>query len=140
MLARADVWIPGLVLGAVLAFVIRPVLVGLCLAPAGWPPASAASSCSPGSRARCRSCWASCWSRRMSPTRERLYGIVVVVVVFSVLVQGSLVPAAARLLRLPMYPVEPEPWALGVRLRDEPERRAPPHGPGRLAGRRAHHR
>jgi cell volume regulation protein A len=30
------------------------------------------------------------------------------------------VPAAARLLRVPMRPVEPEPWALGVRLRDEP--------------------
>ena len=34
VIARADVWIPGLILGAVLAFVIRPVLVGLCLFPA----------------------------------------------------------------------------------------------------------
>jgi cell volume regulation protein A len=51
---------------------------------------------------------------------RRLYGIVAVAVVFSVVVQGSLVPAAARLLRVPMRPVEPEPWALGVRLRDEP--------------------
>ena len=54
------------------------------------------------------------------PDAQRLYGIVVVVVVFSVVVQGSLVPAVARLLRVPMRPVEPEPWALGVRLRDEP--------------------
>jgi cell volume regulation protein A len=54
------------------------------------------------------------------PQAQRLYGIVVVVVVFSVLVQGSLVPTVARLLRLPMRTVEPEPWALGVRLRDEP--------------------
>jgi hypothetical protein len=30
------------------------------------------------------------------------------------------VPAAARLLRVPMRPVEPEPWALGARLRDKP--------------------
>ena len=36
------------------------------------------------------------------------------------LVQGSLVPTVAGLLRLPMRMVEPEPWALGVRLRDEP--------------------
>ena len=54
------------------------------------------------------------------PGAERLYGIVAVVVVFSVVVQGSLVPAAARLLRVPMRVVEPEPWALGVRLPDEP--------------------
>jgi len=51
----------------------------------------------------------------------RLYGIVVVVVAFSVLVQGSTVPTVARLLRVPMRTVDPEPWALGVRLRDEPQ-------------------
>jgi len=48
-------------------------------------------------------------------------GIVVVVVVFSVVVQGGLVPTVARLLHLPMRLIEPEPWALGVRLRDEPD-------------------
>src|SRR6476619_2088081 len=32
-LARTDVWVPGLVLGAALAFVIRPIAVGLCLLP-----------------------------------------------------------------------------------------------------------
>jgi cell volume regulation protein A len=51
---------------------------------------------------------------------ERLYGIVVVVVVFSVLVQGSSVPGVARLLRLPMRTVETQPWEIGVRLADEP--------------------
>ena len=53
--------------------------------------------------------------------RARLYGIVVIVVVFSVLVQGSLVPAVAGWLRLPMRTSAPEPWALGVRLAEEPE-------------------
>jgi cell volume regulation protein A len=52
---------------------------------------------------------------------ERLYGIVVVVVVFSVVVQGGLVPTVARLLKLPMRVVEPQPWALGVRLNEEPD-------------------
>jgi cell volume regulation protein A len=51
---------------------------------------------------------------------DRLYAIVVVVVVLSVVVQGSLVPTVGRLLHVPMRTVEPEPWALGVRLRDEP--------------------
>jgi cell volume regulation protein A len=54
------------------------------------------------------------------PGAERLYGIVAVVVVFSVVVQGSMVPAAARLLHIQTRLVEPEPWALGVRLKDEP--------------------
>jgi potassium/hydrogen antiporter len=60
------------------------------------------------------------------PQAEGLYGIVVVVVAFSVLVQGSSVPLVARLLHLPMRTVAPEPWAVGVRLRDEP------HGVHRL--------
>ena len=51
----------------------------------------------------------------------RLYGIVVIVVAFSVLVQGSLVPAVAGWLHLPMRTSAPEPWALGVRLAEEPE-------------------
>ncbi len=46
--------------------------------------------------------------------------IVAFVVVFSVVVQASLAPTVARLLRLPMRVVELEPWSLGVRLRDEP--------------------
>ena len=55
------------------------------------------------------------------PQGSRLYGIVIIVVVFSVLVQGSLVPTVARVLRVPMRTVHPEPWSLGIRLRDEPE-------------------
>jgi NhaP-type Na+/H+ and K+/H+ antiporters with a unique C-terminal domain len=55
------------------------------------------------------------------PGAHRLYGIVIVVVAFSVLVQGSLVPTVARALHLPMRIVEPQPWSLGVRLAEEPE-------------------
>jgi cell volume regulation protein A len=51
---------------------------------------------------------------------DRLYAIVVVVVVLSVVVQGSLVPTVGRVMHVPMRTVEPEPWSLGVRLRDEP--------------------
>ena len=42
-------------------------------------------------------------------------------VAFSVIVQAGLVPTVARLLHLPMRTVNTEPWALGVRLRDEPQ-------------------
>jgi potassium/hydrogen antiporter len=50
----------------------------------------------------------------------RLYAVIVVVVAFSVIVQGSLVPVVAARLGVPMRTVEPEPWSLGVRFRHEP--------------------
>jgi cell volume regulation protein A len=52
---------------------------------------------------------------------HELYEIVFVVVLVSVLLQGALVPVVARVLGVPMRVVEPEPWALGMRFRDEPE-------------------
>jgi cell volume regulation protein A len=55
------------------------------------------------------------------PEASRLYGIIIVVVGFSVVVQGSLVPTIATALGVPMRTIEPEPWALGVRLAEEPE-------------------
>jgi potassium/hydrogen antiporter len=55
------------------------------------------------------------------PDAERLYGIVVIVVIFSVAVQGSLVPTVARRFGVPMQPIRPEPWAVGVQLQAEPD-------------------
>jgi potassium/hydrogen antiporter len=49
-----------------------------------------------------------------------IYDIVFVVVLISVVVQGSLVPSAARLFGVPMRLTQAEPWALGMRFRDEP--------------------
>jgi len=51
----------------------------------------------------------------------RVYGVIVVVVLVSVAVQGGLVPLAARLLHVPMRLVDLEPWALGMRFQAEPE-------------------
>jgi cell volume regulation protein A len=50
-----------------------------------------------------------------------LYDVIFVVVLFSVVVQGGLVPSVAKRCKVPMREVQLEPWALGVRLRDEPE-------------------
>ena len=52
---------------------------------------------------------------------SRIYRIIFIAVTVSVVVQGGLVPTVARLSRVPMRVVEPEPWALGMRFRDEPE-------------------
>jgi cell volume regulation protein A len=47
-----------------------------------------------------------------------IYNIVFVVVAFSVIVQGSLIPFVARRLGVPMRIVEPEPWDVSIRLRE----------------------
>ena len=54
-------------------------------------------------------------------TPGRIYAVIYVVVLVSVAVQGGLVPTLDHAWRVPMRVVEPEPWALGMRFRDEPE-------------------
>jgi cell volume regulation protein A len=109
-LSHADVWLPGLITGVVLAFVIRPILVGLCLLPAGLKSNERNFVLFAGLKGAVPILLGSFILAGHLPDAERLYGIVVIVVVFSVLVQGSLVPAAAALLRLPMRVRALEPW------------------------------
>jgi cell volume regulation protein A len=51
---------------------------------------------------------------------SRVYGIIFVVVAFSVVVQGSTMPFLARRLGVPMRSVVPTPWDVSIRLRSEP--------------------
>jgi cell volume regulation protein A len=51
---------------------------------------------------------------------SRVYGIIFVVVAFSVVVQGSTMPFLARRLGVPMRSVVPTPWDVSLRFRDEP--------------------
>ena len=139
-LTRADVWIPGLVIGVVLAVVVRPVVVGLCLIPARLKANERNFVLFAGLKGAVPILLGSFLLAAHVPGAQRLYGIVVVVVVFSVLVQGSLVPTVARLLRLPMRTATTEPWSLGVRLARRARRRAAPHHRRRSAGRRSAHR
>jgi potassium/hydrogen antiporter len=114
-------WVRGLVLAVLLAFVVRPLLVGLVL----WPVRLRGNE-------RLFVLWAGLkgavpvllGTYLLSSGQDRLleaYDVVFVVVLFSVLVQGGLVPAVAARLRLPVEVRQPEPWSLGVRFRDEPE-------------------
>jgi cell volume regulation protein A len=121
VLSSSNVWVPGLVLGVALAVVIRPVFAGLCLLPARLRPNELAFVLFAGLKGAVPILLGELLRAAHVPQASRLYGIVVVVVVFSVLVQGGLVPTAVRLLKLPTRMVEPEPWALGVRLRAEPD-------------------
>ena len=119
-LVHADVWIPGIIIALALAVVIRPVLVGLCLLPAGLRRNERAFVLFAGLKGAVPILLGTFILAAHTPHADRLFGIVVVVVIFSVAIQGSLVPAVARRLRLAMHTTEPEPWALGIRLRDQP--------------------
>jgi cell volume regulation protein A len=120
VLIRLDVWLPGVIIGLALALIIRPILVGLCLAPAGLTRNERAFVLFAGLKGAVPILLGTYILAGHVPGATRLYGIVVVVVIFSVVVQGSLVPAVVLWLRLPVRTVSIEPWALGVRLRDEP--------------------
>jgi cell volume regulation protein A len=120
-LTHTNVWLPGLIIGTALALVIRPLLVGICLLPARLRRNEQAFVLFAGLKGAVPILLATFILAAHTPHAERLFGIVVVVVLFSVIVQGSLVPTVAYRLRLPMRLIEPAPWALGVRLHNEPE-------------------
>jgi cell volume regulation protein A len=101
-LGDQSVWLDALLLSALLAFVARPIVV----APLLWP-----TSLRPGER------WFVMWSGLKGAvpillaafallehvdSAERIYGIVFVLVTFSVLVQGATIPFVARRLGIPM--------------------------------------
>jgi cell volume regulation protein A len=121
VLTRSDVWAPGLALGLGLALVVRPLVVAACLVPARLRRNELAFVMFAGLKGAVPILLGEMLRTADVPQTERLFGIVVVVVVFSVLVQGSAVPAAVRWLGLPTRVIQPEPWALGVRLKDEPD-------------------
>jgi cell volume regulation protein A len=112
-------WI-GLALAVLLTLVVRPLLVGLLLVPVrlGWGERLFVLWA--GLKGAVPILLGSFLLTAEVPDASRLYAIVVVVVAFSVIVQGSLVPTVAARLRVPMRTVEPEPWSLGVRFRQEP--------------------
>lgn len=120
-LIHLDTWLPGLILGVALAVVIRPALVGVCLIPARLRPNEQKFVLFAGLKGAVPILLGSSLLIANVAHAERLYGIVVIVVVFSVIVQAGLTPMVAERLKLPMRTVEPEPWALGVRLKEEPE-------------------
>jgi cell volume regulation protein A len=119
-LGDGNAWEIGLAVGALLAFVIRPVLVGLVLWPVRLARAERAFVLWAGLKGAVPVLLGTYVLTSGDPGSQRAYNLVFVVVLFSVLVSGGLVPTVARRLRLPVQTVEPEPWSLGLRFRDEP--------------------
>jgi cell volume regulation protein A len=120
LVLRPDILIAGLVLAALLILLIRPVLIITLSLPIrlrwgeriflGWTGLKGAVPILLGLTAV---------SAGVTRSQE-LYAVVFVVVLVSVLLQGSLVPWAARLLRVPMRDVEQHPYALDIRFAQPP--------------------
>ena len=113
-------WVIGLALAVLLTLVVRPLLVGLLLLPVRLAWGERLFVLWAGLRGAVPILLGSFLLSAGAPDATRLYAVIFVVVAFSVLVQGSLVPAVAARLGVPMRTVEPEPWSLGVRFRHEP--------------------
>jgi len=113
-------WGMGLALAVLLTFVVRPLLVGLLLLPVRLVWGERLFVLWAGLKGAVPILLGTFLLTAGEPDATRLYAVIFVVVAFSVIVQGGLVPAAAARLGVPMRTVEPEPWTLGVRFRREP--------------------
>jgi cell volume regulation protein A len=119
VLARTDVWVPGLAIGIGVALLVRPLVVLPLLMPARLSGGERAFVLFAGLKGAVPLLLGTLLLPM--PGGDRLYGVVVVVVLVSVLLQGTLVPLAAKVLKVRMHIVEPEPYGHGVRLREQPE-------------------
>ncbi|WP_306187344.1 MULTISPECIES: cation:proton antiporter [unclassified Streptomyces] len=114
-------WGAGLALAVVLALVARPVVVVLLLWPVSLRWGERLFIASAGLKGAVPILLGSFALSAHQPHGSRIYDVVFLVVAFSVIVQGTLLPTVARWCRVPMRTGELEPWALGIRLRDRPE-------------------
>jgi cell volume regulation protein A len=115
------VWAIGLAMATLLFFLIRPLLVGLVLLPVRLARGERLFVLLTGLKGAVPILLGTLIIQAGAPGAERIYQIIFVVVTFSVIVQGGLVPWLAHRLGVPLHAVEPEPWSIGVRLRHEPE-------------------
>jgi potassium/hydrogen antiporter len=113
-------WLDGLLLAGVVALVARPFVVGPLLLAARlrfgerlfvvWSGLKGAVPILLGTLALLA----------QVEDAGRIYNIIFVVVLLSVIVQGSSIPFVAARLGVPMRTIEPEPWDVSIRLRSEP--------------------
>jgi len=116
-----SVWLDGLAVAVLLTFVARPLVVAALLARARLTRGEKVFIAWAGMRGAVPILLAAFTLLEGVEHANRIYGIVFVVVMFSVVVQGSLVPTVAGRVGLQMRQIHQEPWDLSVRLRDEPQ-------------------
>jgi cell volume regulation protein A len=111
----------GLAVAVLLAFVVRPLVVGLLLVPVKLSRGERLLVLWSGLKGAVPILLGAFILSAGAADAYRLYQLIFVVVAFSVIVQGGLLPMIAHRLRVPLRVVEPEPWSVGVRLRQEPQ-------------------
>ncbi len=114
-------WLIGLALAALLAFAIRPLLVGVLLWPVRVRPSERLFVMWCGLKGAVPILLGAFVVQARVTDAPRIYEVIFVVVAFSVIVQGGTVPGLARRLKIPLRTIEPEPWSLGIRFQEEPE-------------------
>jgi cell volume regulation protein A len=111
----------GLAIAALLALVVRPLLVGPLLLATGLRNGERIFVLWAGLKGAVPILLGTYILAGGTAADTTAYEIIFVVVAFSVILQGGLVPTVARWCGVRMRVVETRPWTLGVRLRDEPE-------------------
>jgi cell volume regulation protein A len=106
-LGHVDVWVPGVALAVVLSLVLRPILVGPLLLGSGLARNERWFVLLVGLKGAVPILLGLLLLGADVHDPERLYGVVVVAVLVSVSVQGSLVPTLMRRLDIRTRPVEP---------------------------------
>ncbi|MBA2358436.1 MAG: cation:proton antiporter, partial [Actinobacteria bacterium] len=101
-LGREGVWLDGLVLALVLSLAARPLVAGILLLPARLRPGERLFVMWGGLKGAVPILLGAFALLAEVEDANRIYGIVFVVTALSVLVQGTSIPLAARLLRVPM--------------------------------------
>jgi cell volume regulation protein A len=97
-------WLDGLVLAAVLGLAVRPLVVVSLLLPVRLDWGERLFIAWSGLKGAVPILLAALAVIAAVDDAEQIYNVVFVVVLFSVLVQGSLLPAVARRLRVPLHP------------------------------------
>jgi cell volume regulation protein A len=118
---QPDVLLTGLAIAGLLIFVIRPVLVGLLIAPIRLKVGERAFVLWAGLKGAVPILLGMFILGSGAPGADRLYAIIFIVVLVSVLLQGGLVPVLARAFRVPTRPIPIRPWSLDIRFADEPD-------------------
>ncbi|MCU1597738.1 MAG: hypothetical protein JWQ47_1477 [Glaciihabitans sp.] len=118
---RPDVIWTGVGIAALLILVIRPLFVGLVIVPIKLRMGERAFILWAGLKGAVPILLGMFILQAHIPGASRIYAIIFVVVLISVILQGGLVPLFAKIFRIPTRLVEPEPWALGLRFNQEPQ-------------------
>ena len=119
-LGARHLWLDGLLLALILALLARPLVAGALLLSLRLQAGERLFVMWGGLKGAVPILLAALALVAGVDDASRLYGIVFVVVAFSVLVQGTSIPLVAAKTGVPLRIIEPEPWNISIGVRSEP--------------------